>query len=61
MCLGVPGKIIELYETEGLKMGKPDVNDGVIADLGVWDVYQAGLPDHPAEVHLAHFQALSFI
>jgi hydrogenase expression/formation protein HypC len=24
MCLGVPGKIIEVYEAEGLKMGKVD-------------------------------------
>ena len=24
MCLGVPGKIVEIYETEGLRMGKID-------------------------------------
>jgi hydrogenase expression/formation protein HypC len=24
MCLGVPGKIVEVYEAEGLKMGKVD-------------------------------------
>jgi len=24
MCLGVPGKILEIYETDGLKMGKID-------------------------------------
>ncbi len=24
MCLGVPGKIVEIYETDGLKMGKVD-------------------------------------
>ena len=24
MCLGVPGKIIEIYEVEGLRMGKID-------------------------------------
>jgi hydrogenase expression/formation protein HypC len=24
MCLGVPGKVIEIYESEGLKMGKID-------------------------------------
>ena len=24
MCLGVPGKIVEIYEVEGLKMGKID-------------------------------------
>jgi len=24
MCLGIPGKVIELYETNGTKMGKVD-------------------------------------
>jgi len=24
MCLGVPGKIVEIYKTDGLKMGKID-------------------------------------
>ncbi len=24
MCLGVPGKIVEIYEANGLKMGKVD-------------------------------------
>ncbi len=24
MCLGVPGKIVEIYETNGLRMGKID-------------------------------------
>jgi hydrogenase expression/formation protein HypC len=24
MCLGIPGKVIELYETNGMKMGKVD-------------------------------------
>lgn len=24
MCLGVPGKIVEIYETDGIKMGKID-------------------------------------
>lgn len=24
MCLGIPGKIIEIYESDGLKMGKVD-------------------------------------
>ena len=24
MCLGIPGKIIEIYETNGLKMGRVD-------------------------------------
>jgi hydrogenase expression/formation protein HypC len=24
MCLGVPGKVVELYETNGVRMGKVD-------------------------------------
>lgn len=24
MCLGVPGKIVEIYETNGIRMGKAD-------------------------------------
>lgn len=31
MCLGIPGKIIELYESNGLKMGKVDFG-GVIRE-----------------------------
>lgn len=26
MCLGIPGQIIEIYESEGIKMGKIDFN-----------------------------------
>ena len=31
MCLGVPGKIVEIYEQEGLKMGKIDFG-GVVRE-----------------------------
>ena len=31
MCLGVPGKIVEIYETNGLKMAKIDFG-GVIRE-----------------------------
>ncbi|MBN1201458.1 MAG: HypC/HybG/HupF family hydrogenase formation chaperone [Anaerolineae bacterium] len=31
MCLGIPGKIVEIYETDGLKMGKIDFG-GVIKE-----------------------------
>ncbi len=31
MCLGVPGKVIELYEVNGMKMGKVDFG-GVIKE-----------------------------
>ncbi|MGQ9851184.1 MAG: HypC/HybG/HupF family hydrogenase formation chaperone [Aggregatilineaceae bacterium] len=29
MCLGIPGKIIEIYEQNGLKMGKVDFGGAV--------------------------------
>jgi hydrogenase expression/formation protein HypC len=31
MCLGIPGKVIELYETNGMKMAKIDFS-GVIKE-----------------------------
>ncbi len=31
MCLGIPGKVIELYETNGMKMGKVDFG-GVVKE-----------------------------
>ncbi|MDD2521246.1 MAG: HypC/HybG/HupF family hydrogenase formation chaperone [Anaerolineaceae bacterium] len=32
MCLGIPGKVIEVYEVEGTLMGKVDF-DGVIQEV----------------------------
>jgi len=29
MCLGIPGKVIELYETNGIKMGKVDFGGAI--------------------------------
>ena len=29
MCLGIPGKVIELYETNGMKMGKVDFGGAI--------------------------------
>jgi len=29
MCLGVPGKVIEIYEQSGLKMGKVDFGGAI--------------------------------
>ena len=31
MCLGIPGKIVEIYEADGLKMGKVDFG-GVVRE-----------------------------
>jgi hydrogenase expression/formation protein HypC len=32
MCLGVPGKIVERYEKEGLPMGKVDFGGGTLRE-----------------------------
>ncbi|MBN2305337.1 MAG: HypC/HybG/HupF family hydrogenase formation chaperone [Anaerolineae bacterium] len=32
MCLGIPGKITEIYEKDGLKMGKVDFG-GVVREI----------------------------
>jgi hydrogenase expression/formation protein HypC len=32
MCLGVPGKIVEIYEKEGLSMGKIDFGGAVMRE-----------------------------
>ena len=32
MCLGVPGKIVEIYEKNGLQMGKVDFGGGVMRE-----------------------------
>lgn len=32
MCLGVPGKVVEIYETNGVRMGKVDFG-GLIKEL----------------------------
>ena len=32
MCLGVPGKVLETYEREGLRMGKVDFG-GVVKEI----------------------------
>ena len=45
MCLGVPGKIIELYETEGLKMGKVDFG-GVIREACLVYIPDAQIGDY---------------
>jgi hydrogenase expression/formation protein HypC len=29
MCLGIPGKVIELYETNGMRMGKVDFGGAI--------------------------------
>ena len=52
MCLGVPGKITEIYEKDGLPMAKVDFGAGVLrecclayipeAKIGDWTVIHVG-------------------
>lgn len=32
MCLGIPGKVIEIYETAGMRMGRVDF-DGIVKEV----------------------------
>jgi hydrogenase expression/formation protein HypC len=43
MCLGIPGKLIEIYETAGLPMGRVDFG-GIVKEacLAYLDVPQVG-------------------
>jgi hydrogenase expression/formation protein HypC len=45
MCLGVPGKIIEMYESGGLSMGKIDFG-GVVREACLAYVPEAKLGDY---------------
>ncbi len=45
MCLGVPGKIIERYETNGLPMGKIDFG-GTVREACLTYVPEANIGDY---------------
>jgi hydrogenase expression/formation protein HypC len=45
MCLGIPGKIIEVYETAGLRMGKVDFG-GAIREACLAYVPEAQIGDY---------------
>lgn len=75
MCLGVPGKIIEIYETDGIRMGKVDFG-GIVkeaclayvpeADLGDYTIIHVGfaitkLDEQSALETLALFEQIGFI
>ena len=50
MCLGVPGKIIEIYEKQGLRMAKVDFS-GVIREACLEPVPEAEVGDY-AVIHV---------
>ncbi len=45
MCLGVPGKIVEIYEANGLKMGKIDFG-GVFREACLSYIPEAQVGDY---------------
>jgi hydrogenase expression/formation protein HypC len=45
MCLGIPGQIVEVYEKEGLKMGKIDFG-GVLRETCLAYVPEAKVGDY---------------
>ena len=45
MCLGIPGRIIEIYESNGLRMGKIDF-EGVTREACLAYVPEAQLGDY---------------
>jgi len=45
MCLGIPGKIIEIYEQSGLKMGRVDFG-GVVKEACLAYVPDAQIGDY---------------
>ena len=45
MCLGVPGKIVEIYESQGLKMCKVDFG-GVLREVCIETLPEAKVGDY---------------
>lgn len=46
MCLGVPGKIIDIYEKNGLLMGKVDFGGGVTRESCLAYIPEAKIGDY---------------
>jgi hydrogenase expression/formation protein HypC len=46
MCLGVPGKIVNIYEKNGLAMGKVDFGGGVTRESCLAYVPEAKIGDY---------------
>lgn len=75
MCLGIPGKVVEIYETDSVRMGKVDF-DGIIKEvclaylpeieIGDYAIVHVGfaitrLDEASARETLAMFQALGML
>jgi hydrogenase expression/formation protein HypC len=46
VCLGIPGKVVEIYEIEGLKMGKVDFGSGVLREACLAYVPEVQIGDY---------------
>jgi hydrogenase expression/formation protein HypC len=46
VCLGIPGKVVEIYEQEGLKMGKVDFGSGVLREACLEYIPEVELGDY---------------
>jgi hydrogenase expression/formation protein HypC len=46
MCLGVPGKIVEIYEKDSLKMAKVDFGAGVLRECCLAYIPEAKVGDY---------------
>ena len=75
MCLGVPGKVIDIYENDGIRMGKVDFG-GIVkeaclsfvpeVELGDYTIIHVGfaitkLDEESAQESLALFQELGVL
>ena len=75
MCLGVPGKVIEIYENDGIRMGKVDFG-GIVkeaclvyvpeVEIGDYTIIHVGfaitkLDEASAQESLALFQELGIL
>ena len=45
MCLGIPGKIVEVFDQDGIRMGKVDF-DGIVKDVSLSFVPDAEVGDY---------------
>ena len=45
MCLGIPGKVVEVYDLEGARMGKVDF-DGIVKEICLSFVPEAEVGDY---------------
>jgi hydrogenase expression/formation protein HypC len=46
MCLGVPGRIVEIYQRDGLTMGKIDFGGGVMRESCLAYIPEAQIGDY---------------